>query len=301
MAQARQKALQYAVVDSPVLILGESGTGKRHMARFIHSVSIRRHAPLFEMRCGALPEAEMEVELFGEVDEASPGGVKRSGLLERARGGTVLLSEIGDLPAGLQVKLARLLDDGELWPVRAAEARRIDIRLMATSSDDLARRVADRDFRPDLYFRLNVLTLSVPPLWERPEDLPLLIAEALAHVAEVTGRAPMVTPAAIDAICQAKLPGNVRGLWNLVVRLAIGSRSDVITSSDLPVELTRDLVRADHERPISLRKTLRGIEAQMIRAALARYGTQTLAARHLGVTQSTLARKAKQYGLGRRP
>jgi transcriptional regulator with PAS, ATPase and Fis domain len=301
MTEVRQRALQFAAVDSPVLILGEGGTGKRHVARFIHSLSSRQHAPLLEVSCGALPEAALEIELFGEIGGPSSCGVERPGLIERARGGTVLLGEIGDLPSRLQAKLVRLLDDGELWPVGASEAHRADVRILSTSRDDLAERVADHTFRADLYYRLNALTLSLPPLRQRAEDIPLLVAGALARVAETMGRAPMIAPSAIEAISRGRFPGNVRELGNLVERLALGVRGEVITLSDLPAELTGATLRsAADDRRVSLRKTLREIEAQMIRDALAQYGTQTLAALHLGVTQSTVARKAKQYGLGRR-
>jgi transcriptional regulator with PAS, ATPase and Fis domain len=303
MAAARNKAWQYALVDSPVLLLGERGTGKRILARAIHEASGRRDGPFMEAG-GALPEALLDAELFGQAGSPRPeeGASPRVGLFELAHRGTVLLTEVGDLPPALQIKLLRFMDDGEVWPVGAAEPRRPDVRLLVSSGDDLGQMVADGRFRADLYYRLNVLTLTVPPLRDRGEDIRPLVEMMVAYLARTArGRARMPTPAAMAAIARCSFPGNVRELWDVVDRLVVGTGPDVINTHDLPPAIGQDAALvAEGGRRLSMRKTLKELEAQMVRDALTRYGTQTEAAKYLGVTQSTVARKAKQYGLGRR-
>jgi transcriptional regulator with PAS, ATPase and Fis domain len=303
MAAARDRAWQYAAVDSPVLLLGETGTGKRILARAIHDASGRRGAPFMELSGAALPEAALEVELFGHVGSARPeeGVSPRVGLLELAHRGTVLLTEVGHLPPALQIKLLRFMDDGEVWPVGATEPRRPDVRVLASSNCDLGRMVADGGFRADLYYRLNVLTLTLPPLRERREDIGPLVEMMVAYLARTSRGARMLSPGAMAAIARCSFPGNVPELWKMVDQLLAGAGPEVIRVHDLPPAIGPDAaVVAEGGRPVSMRKTLKELEAQMVRDALARYGTQTEAAKHLGVTQSTVARKAKQYGLGRR-
>ncbi|HVQ74003.1 MAG TPA: sigma 54-interacting transcriptional regulator [Candidatus Binatia bacterium] len=297
MAATRDQARRYAAVDSPVLILGETGTGKRLLARMIHEASARRDRPFLEIGCGARPEALLDVEIFGDTGGEGVGG----GVFDRAHRGTVLLRDVGDLPPGLQIKLLRFIDDGEVWSIGAAEPRRPDVRVLVASSRDLGWMVGEGAFRADLYYRLNVLTLVMPPLRERREDVAPLVEMMLARLARTHGRACMMAPAAMEVLARCPFPGNVRELGSLVERLLVWTRSGIIDVPDLPAELA---VRT-HEgsatgKRLTMRKMLRDIEAQMVRDALARYGTQTEAAKHLGVTQSTVARKAKQYGLGRR-
>jgi transcriptional regulator with PAS, ATPase and Fis domain len=297
MVATRDRARRYAAVDSPVLILGETGTGKRLLARMIHETSARRAGPFLEVGCSARPEALLDVEIFGDTGGEGVGG----GVFDRAHRGTVLLKNVGDLPPGLQTKLLRFIDDGEVWPIGAGEPRRPDVRVLVASSRDLGWMVTEEAFRADLYYRLNVLTLVMPPLRERREDIAPLVEMMLARLARTHGRARMMAPAAMEVLARCPFPGNVRELGSLVERLLVWTRSGVIDVPDLPSELAvRTPEGSATGKRLTMRKMLRDIEAQMVRDALARYGTQTEAAKHLGVTQSTVARKAKQYGLGRR-
>jgi PAS domain S-box-containing protein len=297
---AWQLALKYSTIDSPVLLLGETGSGKGVFSRLIHQASARAAGPFIEVNCGAIPEGLMEAELFGYVRGAFTGADARGkpGLVELAHTGTVLLDEIGDLPLPLQVKLLRFLEEGEIWPVGAVRSRRPDVRILAATNHDLDALMGRGAFRRDLFYRLNVLMLRVPPLRERREDIPGLVGMMLARLAGRVGRQLTVTPAALAMIARYDFPGNVRELWNLVERLAVTVSSDAIDLDDLPAELTpapRPAVGPPERR--SLRRALQEVEADIVRQALARHGTQAEAAAYLGVSQATVARRAKRYGL----
>lgn len=301
MRTQHDKAIQYAAVDSPVLLLGETGTGKGVFARLIHRESPRSAGPFVEVNCGAIPEGLIEAELFGYVRGAFTGADSKgkTGLVELAHGGTLLLNEIGDLPIGLQVKLLRFLEDGEVWSIGAVKPKRPNVRVVAATNRDLARMIRDGSFRGDLYYRLNVLAINIPPLREHPADIADLVDMMLAKLERKVGRRRSFAPDALEALAGYRFPGNIRELWNLVERLVVTTTGETIVTGDLPAEIVSaaDSARADeHERP-SLRKARQKVEAQLLRDALTRFGTQARAAKHLGVTQSTIARKARQYGL----
>lgn len=301
MRRQHDKAVQYAAVDSPVLLLGETGTGKGVFSRLVHRASSRSAGPFVEVNCGAIPEGLIEAELFGYVKGAFTGADSRgkTGLVELAHMGTLLLNEIGDLPIGLQVKLLRFLEDGEVWSIGAIKPRRPNVRIVAATNRDLVRMIRDGSFRGDLYYRLNVLSINIPPLREHPADIPDLVEMMLAKLERKVGRRRAFAPDALEALSAYRFPGNIRELWNLVERLVVTTVGETITLRDLPAEVagTGDPGRPDeHERP-SLRKARQRVEAQLLRDALTRFGTQARAAKHLGVTQSTIARKARQYGL----
>ncbi len=298
MRAASALAVRYAAVDSPVLILGETGSGKGVFAKLIHQASGRRAGPFLEVNCGAIPEGLIEAELFGYVRGAFTGADARGkvGLVELAQAGTLLLNEIGDLPLALQVKLLRFLEDGEIWPVGGVRGRRPDVRIIAATNRDLDGMIARGLFRRDLYYRLNVLTLRVPPLREHPEDVPWLVEMMVAQLEKRLHRRPRVTPAAVAHLAQYSYPGNVRELWNLVERLVVTVSADTIDVPDLPPEVAES-ARHRPARGGVLRQTLQRVELSILREALERYGTQVLAARYLGVGQATVARKAKLYGL----
>jgi PAS domain S-box-containing protein len=302
LAAVRETALQYATVDSTVLLLGETGAGKGLFARLIHQASARSAGPFLEVNCGAIPEGLMEAELFGYARGAFTGADAKGkiGLVELAHKGTLLLNEIGDLPLSLQVKLLRFLEDGEVWSVGAVKAKRPDVRIIASTNRDLKDMVGAGRFRGDLFYRLDVLCLEVPPLREHAEDIPRLVELTLSRLERKVKRRRAITPAALRALSQYPFPGNVRELLNLVERLMVTTAGDTIDVADLPRALLRLAGEAPSGAPkgeATLRKTLRKVESQLLRDALARYKTQALAAKHLGVTQSTVARKAKQYGL----
>jgi transcriptional regulator with PAS, ATPase and Fis domain len=302
LAEVRATAVQYAAVDSAVLLLGETGAGKGIFARFIHQASARSGAPFLEVNCGAIPEGLMEAELFGYAKGAFTGADSKGkiGLVELAHKGTLLLNEIGDLPLGLQVKLLRFLEDGEIWAVGAVKPKRPDVRIIASTNRDLLGMIAAGTFRVDLFYRLNVLCLEIPPLREHAEDIPRLVELTLARLERKVKRRRGITPAALRALCRYPFPGNVRELLNLVERLMVTSASETIDLADLPQALLHvagEAPGSESRAEPTLRKALQKVESQLLKEALARYKTQALAAKHLGVTQSTVARKAKRYNL----
>jgi PAS domain S-box-containing protein len=303
MRAVAEKALQFAQVDSPVLIVGETGTGKTLFSRIIHQASGRAGAPLREVNCGAIPAALMESELFGYARGAFTGADARgrSGLVELANEGTLLLDEIGDMPVLLQVKLLQFLEAGEVWPVGASKPRRVDVRVIAATNADLADLVTQGSFRQDLFYRLNVLGLHVPPLREHPEDIPALVDMMVETLGSRTGKRLKLAPEALDVLSRYAFPGNIRELWNIVERLAVASRSPRVGVEDLPPEIAQAaLSRGVPEGRMNLRQVLRKVEAGIVRDALQRYGSQTKAARHLGVGQATIARKARLLDLSDR-
>jgi PAS domain S-box-containing protein len=304
MQAVRDRAMQCAAVDSPVLLLGETGTGKNVFAKLIHEASARYAGPFYVVNCGAIPEGLLEAELFGYAKGAFTGADPRGkvGLIELANNGTLMLDEIGDLPLGLQVKLLRFLETGEVWPVGASKGKRPDVRIIAATNCDVSQMIVEGRFRKDLYYRLHVLSIRIPPLREHPEDIPWLVAMILDQLAPRLGTRKRVAPNTLEAICRLPLPGNVRELWNLVESLAVTVPAEIIETTDLPDSAggTVDAWPATLPRPEdgNLRETLRKIEEQILREALGRYGTQSKAARHLGVAQATIARKSKRYGIG---
>jgi transcriptional regulator with PAS, ATPase and Fis domain len=250
----------------------------------------------------------MEAELFGYAKGAFTGADSKGkvGLVELAHRGTLLLNEIGDLPLGLQVKLLRFLEDGEVWAVGAVKPKRPDVRIVASTNRDLPAMIAAGTFRGDLFYRLNVLTLEIPPLRAHAEDIPLLVEVTLARLERKVKRRRAISAGALDALSRYPFPGNVRELLNLVERLMVTSATETIDVADLPralASLANEQSPPATAGPATLRKALQKVESQMLRDALTRFKTQALAARHLGITQSTVARKAKQYGIdaGGRP
>jgi PAS domain S-box-containing protein len=304
MQAVRDRALQCAAVDSPVLLLGETGTGKNVFAKLIHEASARYAGPFYVVNCGAIPEGLLEAELFGYAKGAFTGADPRGkvGLIDLANAGTLMLDEIGDLPLGLQVKLLRFLETGEVWPVGASRGKRPDVRIIAATNRDVSQMIAEGGFRKDLYYRLHVLSIRIPPLREHPEDIPWLVAMILDQLARRLGTRKRIAPNTLEAICRLPLPGNVRELWNLVESLAVTVPSEIIETTDLPEHAGATLDAWPAALPKledgNLRDTLRKVEEQVLREALERYGTQSKAARHLGVAQATIARKSKRYGIG---
>jgi len=291
-------ARRVAKVDSTVLITGESGTGKERIARFIHDESSRATGPFIAVNCGAITETLLESELFGHARGAFTGATSdRPGLFESANKGTLLLDEIGEVSPGMQVKLLRALQEREIRRVGENRARPIDVRVLAATNRDLAQGVAGGAFRQDLYYRIRVIELHVPPLRERRDDiLPLarvlLAGSALWMKRKSTGLAP----AAADQLLRYDWPGNVRELENTMERaiaLALGSRVEL---EDLPEEIRqaapKQLALDGAVRPLDQ------VEKEYILAALAlNHGNQTHTARQLKIGAATLYRKLKSYGL----
>jgi DNA-binding NtrC family response regulator len=277
-----------APYDSTALVVGESGTGKELAARAIHAESARASKPFVSVSCGAYSEGLLESELFGHVRGASPGAERdRAGRFEMAEGGTVFLDEVAEASPKVQVRLLRLLQDREVERVGESRARPVDVRLVAATTKDLHREVREGRFREDLFYRLNVFTIRMPPLRERKEDVPVLV-DFLVHKAALrTGKDVVaVSEEALERLAAHSWPGNVRELENVVESAVVRARGSTIGAGDLPPDFAAaEGAAAPVER---MRDALR-------RAA----GSVTLAARLLGVHRTTLWRWMGQAGLRR--
>ncbi|HEV8550348.1 MAG TPA: sigma-54 dependent transcriptional regulator, partial [Polyangiaceae bacterium] len=295
-----------APTRATVLITGESGTGKERVARAIHQRSDRAGQPFMVVNCGALPESLMESELFGHEKGAFTGAQsKRSGLFRDAHGGTVLLDEVGELPQTLQVKLLRTLQERSVRPVGASEEVPVDVRVLAATNRDVEADVAAGRFRQDLYYRLNVIRLSLPPLRERREDVPVLAERFLSRFAQEMGKEVAgFTPDALRAIERYSYPGNVRELENVIERAVALAGTRVIGTGDLPEELSGRLGLPDQglltlgPDGCDLDAVLNEAERRLLIAALERSGgVRKTAARTLGVTFRSLRYRLRKHGL----
>jgi two-component system NtrC family response regulator len=288
--------------DATVLLQGESGTGKELAARAVHESSKRAGAPLVVVNCAAIPETLVESELFGHRRGAFTGATEdRKGKFEAASRGTIFLDEVGELPPSAQARLLRVLQEGEVDTVGAAKPVRVDVRVVAATRADLEARVREGSFREDLWFRLHVVPLRIPPLRERVGDVPLLLEHFLARSATRHGRAvPRIEPAAMDRMERHDWPGNVRELENLVERLVVLGRGDTIRETDLPAAVRSEGPRLGGARieipPEGL--VLEEVERGLLEEALRRHGgNQSAAARFLGISRQTLIYRMKKFGL----
>ena len=284
--------------EASVLIRGESGTGKELITKAIHFASPRASGPLIRVNCAALPEALLESELFGHEKGAFTGALAtRKGRFELADEGTLFLDEIGDLPLHLQAKLLRVLQEREFERVGSSQSIRVNVRILSATHRDLEALLKAGQFREDLYYRLNVVTILLSPLRERRQDLPLLIDHFLRVFAEKNGkRIRGFTHEARETLLRYDYPGNVRELENLVERAVVLTRDEVISKDDLPLMVQPP--EAAEERGGNLTAAVEGMERQMIREALARSGgVQTRAAEMLGISERALRYKLKKYGL----
>jgi two-component system, NtrC family, response regulator len=297
------------VADTPttVLIYGESGTGKELVARGLHRASSRNAAPFVSINCAALSESLLESELFGYEKGAFTGANSlKQGKFEFADGGTLFLDEVGEMSLNLQVKLLRVLQESEFQRIGGNKDVRVDVRIIAATNRDLKKEVEVGRFRGDLFFRLNVVSIDVPPLRDRPTDIPLLVAHFIKKFGsrldrEIRG----LEPDAMEALLGYLWPGNVRELENVVERALVMCAGGTIRLEDLPPEI-RDSQQRQQEEPRelfnsgdrSLADTLDAVEEQMIRQALQQAGqVQAKAAKILGVSRSNLQYKMKKYGL----
>jgi DNA-binding NtrC family response regulator len=288
--------------DATVLIRGESGTGKELIAKALHYASPRAASALVKVNCAALAEGLLEAELFGHEKGAFTGAITaRKGRFELADGGSLFLDEIGDLPPHLQVKLLRVLQEREFERVGSSRPIKVDVRLLAATHRNLETLVREGRFRDDLYYRINVVTIQLPPLRERREDLPLLTDHFLRAFADKNGkRIRGLTREAREALLRYDYPGNVRELENLIERAVVLTRDDVVGLTDLP--LTLDPQAAEPETGPGLVAAVEGLERRMIREALAKAdGIQTHAAELLGIGERVLRYKLKKYGLAGPP
>jgi DNA-binding NtrC family response regulator len=286
-----------------VLVSGESGTGKELVARMIHDQSLRRGMPFVAVNCGALPAALLEAELFGHERGAFTGAVrKRAGRLEAAHRGTLFLDEIGDMPLEAQVKLLRALQEGTFEPVGSNRTMEVDIRLLSATNKDLKACVADGSFREDLYYRIKVFELVLPPLRERRGDLPLLMEKFLVDHTRPGERRPALTPAAWAAIEQYAFPGNVRELRHMIQHATILARGGAIDLHHLPREVRGDRDRADESATRPLAVALQRHERDHILQTLElTAGHRGRAAALLQISRKALWKKLRRHGISGPP
>ena len=294
-------ARRIAKVDSTLLITGESGSGKELIARLVHDESARAHGPFIAVNCGAITESLLESELFGHARGAFTGAAgDRPGLFEAANGGTLLLDEIGDVSPGMQVKLLRVLQEREIRRVGENRSRPVNVRVMAATNRELAADIASGRFRKDLFYRLNVVQLHVPPLRDRREDL-LPLARVLLAEAAARSKRPVsgLTPRVADQLLRYDWPGNVRELENAMERAVVLSRTNLVELEDLPEEVRQAIPTPSLSGPV---RTLDEIEKDYIMAVLdLNDGNQSRTAKQLDIGSATLYRKLKSYGVGRGP
>ncbi len=307
MIELYKEIARVAPTSSTVLILGESGTGKELIARALHAHSRRAQNPFVAINCGALTETLLEAELFGHVRGSFTGAVAdKKGLFEEAHGGTIFLDEISETTPALQVKLLRVLQEGEIKRVGETRSRSVDVRVIAATNRDLEQEVKAGRFREDLYYRLSVVTLRVPPLRERREDIPLLAAYFLRRAQERTGRALAFSPAALDVLMAYPWPGNVRELENSIEYAAIHARGGVIAPEDLPEKIRSSLPHLRRTRAATTLEATLFHDLPSLDELERRYllyvldcvkGNRSRAAEILGIDRRTLYRMAERFGI----
>jgi DNA-binding NtrC family response regulator len=293
-----------APVDSTCLILGESGTGKELVAQALHHNSPRKDKPFVAMNVAAVPSTLVESELFGHVRGAFTGATDdRPGRFEQADGGTLFIDEIGDFELGLQAKLLRVLETLTLTPVGGHKEKKVNVRVLAATSRNLRKMVQEGEFREDLFYRLNVVTISLPPLRERPDDIALLLEHFLNEIAE-TRATPRkkVSPEVVRAFRQYNWPGNVRELRNTLESMMVLAEGDTLTERDLPDNLLENASTGTSTDDIPSGLTMDELERLAIEKNLERFeGNRTHAANALNISVRTLQRKLAQYEAEGRP
>jgi PAS domain S-box-containing protein len=293
----KEKVTKVAKTEAIVLIVGESGVGKEVISKNIHKISDRNSSPYIQINCGAIPENLIEAELFGYEKGAFTGAASaKMGLLEVANGGTVLLDEIGEMPLHLQVKLLRVIQSKEITRVGSTKAKKLDVRFLAATNRDLKEHVQQGKFREDLYYRLNVIPITIPPLRDRREDILALSNHFLIKFNAKYSRKKTLSKEAQELIMEYNWPGNVRQLENTIEHLVILTEKDTILPNDLPKEITKTFVYDfTAEEIIPLKKLREETEIKMIRLALSRCKSIREAAKHLDVDHSTLVKKIQRY------
>jgi DNA-binding NtrC family response regulator len=302
MKDVFSKIQKAAPVDSTVLVLGETGTGKELVAQALHYNSMRKKGPFVAVNAAAVPATLVESELFGHVRGAFTGATdKRMGRFEQADGGTLFIDEIGDFEIGLQSKLLRVLETLTLTPVGGHEDRKVDVRVLAATRQDLRKMVAAGTFREDLYYRLNVVTINLPPLRQRPDDIPLLIEHFLKTMnAKSHGPPKRVSPDVMRKLLSYRWPGNVRELSHALERMMVLAETDMLVEEDLPDEIRESISGTAPTRDLPTGLTMDELEKLAITKALdACDGNRTHAAQRLNISVRTLQRKLQQYQLER--
>ncbi len=302
MLSIYEQIQRVADLKTTVLIQGESGTGKELVARAIHNSGVRSRKEFVAINCGAIPENLLESELFGHAKGSFTGAVSdKTGLFEQANGGTLFLDEVGEMPLSLQVKLLRVLQEGEVRRIGASSSRRVDVRVISATARNLQEEVSSGRFREDLFFRLNVFSLQIPPLRERLDDIPLLVQQLVKRCALKIGKevVPRVSTEAMRRLISHAWPGNVRELENVLERALVLSDGDQIAEASLPGAPSKEFPSylMDDEN-LSIKQAEKIMEVELIRKALERTGgNRTHAARILEISHRALLYKLKEYGL----
>ncbi|NPU83415.1 MAG: sigma-54-dependent Fis family transcriptional regulator [Syntrophaceae bacterium] len=305
MTRLLETVSQIAPTEATVLVTGESGTGKELIAGAIHYGSLRKDGPFVKINCAALTESLLESELFGHEKGAFTGADRRKeGKFRQADGGTLFLDEVSEMSLGMQVKLLRVLQEREITRVGGSDVLKVDVRIIAATNKDLRQEIGQGRFRDDLFYRLNVVNLVVPPLRERREDIPLLAQHFLAQFAEKNRKGIKgFTPRAMDGLLRHEWPGNVRELMNAVERGVVMARSEWLGEEDLALTLPDGTSPVSPEPSEETGLTVEGTSLdELERAAILKTlegagGNKSEAARRLGITRRTLHKKLKQYGL----
>lgn len=298
MKKVLDLALKTAPFDNTVLIQGNSGTGKEVLAKFIHQQSPRKNAPFIKVNCAAIPGTLVESELFGYVKGSFTGAniQGKPGMFELANGGTILLDEIGEIPLDIQPKLLRILQEKEVFPIGAKEPIKLDVRILASTNRDLNELVQKGSFREDLFYRLNVVPIYIPPLKDRKEDIPNFIYYFLQNHNKKYKLNKSISTDAVDILKNYSWPGNVRELENLIEYLFIVSAEDEISVEHIPPKiLTEGLMHDSVNIPGQLKTIINYVEKQIIESSIKNHGSIRKAADILGVNPSTLVRKIQKY------
>lgn len=297
-----QQALKVSRFDSTVLLFGESGTGKGFFARLIHHRSKRSEKPFISINCGALPDSLIESELFGYEKGAFTGAqARKRGLIEVADGGVLFLDEIAELPMAAQVKLLKFIEDGEVTRVGSTQYQKVNVKIIAATHRDLSSRVRERKFREDLFYRLNVIPIRIPPLRERKDCLLPLINYYIGKICRLNKVKKSLSKDALDCLLKFKYPGNIRQLINLCERLVVMTDREVVQMADLPQEIICTIPQGSQSSMINTRKALKAVledvEKLMIDQAAKACSTQMEMAEQLGISQASVARKVKKYAV----
>lgn len=299
-SRAMQKVLELArrvaAVDSTILLLGESGAGKGVLAREVHRASPRWKSAFVKVDCAAIPESLLESELFGYAPGSFTGARRegKAGIIEQANGGTLFLDEIGDLSLSLQVKLLHVVQDRHFTRVGSVTPVQVDTRIIAATHRDLEQMVAEGRFREDLYYRLNVVPITVPPLRERPEDIPALVHSFTTRFCDRYRVERSVTAEAMDLLLAYRWPGNVRELENMIERLVVTAEEREIRSDHLP-PFVNPAGPVAVQRIVPLKEAVEALELELVGAAYRKYGSSVKVSDVLGIHQTTAARKIREW------